>query len=156
MLEFRATITIKASPEAVWSVLVDTSSWPEWDPNCEKIVGDVALGTKLKAFTKLAPGRTFPVTVSELEHPTKMVWQGGMPLGLLRGIRTFELEAAEDGSTQFSVRESFSGPLLAVIKGSLPNMTLPFQQFVEGLKSQVEAQPDSARPEIHSQKMARG
>ncbi len=154
MLEFRATIRIKASPEAVWSVLVDTPSWPEWDPNCEKITGEVVLGSKLKAFTKLAPGRAFPVTVSELEHPTKMVWRGGMPLGLFKGVRIFELEATDDGWTQFSVSEVFSGPMLLMIKRSLPDMTVPFEQFVAGLKSQVESQPDSARPEIQSQKMA--
>lgn len=155
-MEFHATITIKASPEAVWCALVDTPSWPEWDQNCQRIEGEVVLGGKLKTFTKLAPGRAFPVTVTELEHPTKMVWQGGLPWGLFQGVRTFELEATDDGWTEFSLREIFRGPMLPFLRNSLPDMTLSFQQFVEGLKSQVEAQPDSARPELQSQRMARG
>ncbi len=138
MLTFEATIDIDAPPQRVWDVLVNTDAWPTWDPSCERIEGDVVLGGKVKAFTKLAPGRAFPVKVAELDAPRRMTWQGGMPLGLFRGVRTFDVEPRGDG-VRFTLREQFSGPMLALIKGSLPDMNEPFREFCVGLKQTAEA-----------------
>jgi hypothetical protein len=138
MKEFRATIAIAEPPETVWPILVDTAAWPEWDPSCERIEGSVALGAKIKAFTKLNPGRAFPVKVAELVPNERMVWSGGMPLGLFRGERSFTLRRTNDG-TEFTLHEVFSGPMLALIGGSIPDMTEAFAQFVAGLKARAEA-----------------
>jgi hypothetical protein len=137
MKGFESRVTIEAPPEAVWEVLLDTARWPEWDPFCDAIDGQPALGTKLKVYRKLSPGRAFPVKVTTLDPPTRMVWTGGMPLGLFRGERTFTLTAAAD-RTDFELREVFSGPMLALIGRSLPDMTEAFDAFTAGLKSRVE------------------
>ena len=139
MKRYHAETTIEAPPERVWGVLVDTSKWPEWDPYCERIEGEVALGAKVKAFTKLSPGRGFGVKVSELDEPRQMVWSGGMPLGLFKGVRTYTLEPRADGGTDFSMTEVFSGPMLALIGGSIPDMSEAFEAFVGGLKARAEA-----------------
>lgn len=68
-----------------------------------------------------------------------MVWSGGLPLGLFKGIRTFELAERPDGTVDFTLREAFSGPLLPLFGRSLPDMTEPFQDFVAGLKARAEA-----------------
>ena len=60
----------------------------------------------------VSPERTFPVTVAEFEPQRRMVWQGGLPLGLFRGVRTFTLTESAPGTTTFTMREVFSGPLL--------------------------------------------
>ena len=45
-----------------------------------------------------------------------MVFSGGMPLGLFRGVRTYTLDA--DGTaTRFHMREEYAGPLLNMIWG---------------------------------------
>ena len=138
MKSYEASATIDASPEKVWSVLVATSAWPEWDPFCDKIEGTVALGAKIKAFSKLSPGRAFPVKVAELVENERMVWSGGMPLGLFKGVRTFQI--TRDGArTRFELREELSGPMLALIGGSIPDMTEAFQKFAGGLKARSEA-----------------
>ena len=137
MKEFKTQTTIQAPPEAVWKVLTDTARWPEWDPYCERIEGDLVLGKKVKAFTTLSPGRAFPVTVAELDAPRRMVWSGGMPLGLFKGVRTYTLAPA-GGGTQFSMHEVFSGPKLALIGRSIPDMTEAFDAFAKGLKERSE------------------
>jgi len=137
MKQFEAQTTIAATPEKVWSVLIDTENWPQWDPTCERIEGNVVLGEKVKAFSKLSPGRAFPVKVVELVPNEQMTWQGGMPLGLFKGVRSFTLKEDGDG-TAFTVRETFSGPMLAVIGGTIPDLTEPFAQFVAGLKNRSE------------------
>lgn len=135
--EFSASTTIDATPDKIWAILMDTPEYPEWDPYCDKIEGDITLGSKLKAFSKLSPGRAFRVKVTELRENEKMVWSGGMPLGLFKGVRTFSLEKNGE-STDFSVQETFSGPMMALIGGSIPDMTEPFEKFVEGLKQRAE------------------
>lgn len=139
MKEYQARDRIHASPEKIWAILTDIDKWPEWDPNCERIEGTLALGHKVKAFSKLSPGRGFAVKVSELTPPLKMTWTGGMPLGLFRGERTFMLSELKSGVTEFSMREVFSGPMLALIGGSIPDMTEAFEGFVAGLKARAEA-----------------
>ena len=138
MKEFSATTTIHARPEAIWAILLDTPSYPQWDPYCDKIEGEVAVGNKIKAFTKLSPGRAFPVKVTQLDTNRQMTWSGGMPLGLFKGERTFTLVPAGDDAIEFTVREVFSGPMLKLIAKSLPDMTEPFEQFVAGLKQRAE------------------
>lgn len=138
MKEYKASTTIHAPPEKIWAVLTDGASWPQWDPSCDKIEGRIAPGEKLKAFTKLSPGRAFPVKVSEFVPNQKMTWSGGMPLGLFKGVRTFTLTPKGD-QVEFTLHEMFSGPMLALIGGSIPDMSEAFQKFVEGLKRRAEA-----------------
>lgn len=139
MKQFQADATIKATPEAIWAILTDASAYPSFDPYCDKIEGTIAPGQKIKAFSKLSPGRAFPVRVSEFEPGRRMVWSGGMPLGLFKGERTFTLTPGDDGMVHFDMREVFSGPMLALIGKSLPDMTEPFEKFALGLKAKAES-----------------
>lgn len=138
MKEYRASILIDASPETIWAILTDAPRYPEWEPNVDRIEGRIASGEKITAYTKLSPGRAFPVTVSEFQPGRKMTWSSGMPLGLFKGERTFKLDPQGDGKVKFTVREVFSGPLLSLIGRTIPDMTVPFQQFAEGLKARAE------------------
>lgn len=139
MKEYSASTFIKASPDKIWAILTDASKYPEWDPVAERIEGKIAPGETVKAFTTLAPGRAFPAKVTEFEPGRKMTWTGGMPLGLFKGVRTFTLVPQGNGTVEFIVRETFSGPMLALIGGTLPDMTEPFKGFVAGLKARAEA-----------------
>ena len=138
MIEFSAKTTISAPAETIWRHLLDVSTYPEWDPSCERIDGTVALNAKLKVFSKLAPGRGFKVTVSELEPNRKMVWAGGMPLGLFKGVRTFALAEESEKGIEFAVHEVFDGLMLPLIAKSLPDMNAAFDGFCKGLKARAE------------------
>lgn len=138
-MQYSAHIEIDAAPDVVWKHLTQVDKWPQWDPFCDKIEGEVALGNTVKAFSKLSPGRAFGVKVSVLEAPKTMVWSGGMPLGLFKGERTFSLNPNAEGGTSFSMREVFSGPMLFLIGRSIPDMTEAFEAFVQGLKTQSES-----------------
>ena len=139
MREYRATATINATPEAIWQVLMDVPAYPEWDPYCDRIDGQVTLGGRLKVFSKLSPGRAFPVKVTDLDKPRRMAWTGGMPFGLFTGRRTFSLAAQDGGATGFVLHEVFTGPMLKLIGGSLPDMSEAFAAFAAGLKRRAEA-----------------
>lgn len=56
MKEFRASTTIEAAPETIWTILTDAARYPEWDPGVDRIEGRIALGEKITAHSKLRPG----------------------------------------------------------------------------------------------------
>ena len=138
MKQFEASIHINAAPDKIWGVLLETAAYPEWDLSYEKIEGECQVGNKLKVFSKLSPGRAFPVKVAELTTNERMVWTGGMPLGLFKGVRRFTLTPDGEG-VQFRLHEIFTGPMVKLIGGALPDLTENFEGFVAGLKKRVEA-----------------
>jgi hypothetical protein len=138
MKEFKASARIHAPAERIWTVLTNVSAWPEWDPNCDKVEGQTAFGNKLKVFTKLSPGRAFPVKVTEFTPNSSMTFTGGMPLGFFTGVRTYRLAPHADGVVDFTMHEVYGGPLLGLIAKSIPDMTSAFEQFCAALKARSE------------------
>jgi hypothetical protein len=66
-----------------------------------------------------------------------MVWSDGFA-PMFRGVRTYTLTENADGTTGFSMREVFSGLMLPMIRGSLPDFGPPFEQFAADLKCEAE------------------
>ena len=138
MKSYSATINIKAKPGTIWEVLVDGDKYPDWDPGMDRVEGTIAPGESVKFFTKMSPDRAFPAKVTTCEPGQKMVLTGGMPLGLFKSQRTHTLTPNVDGSTTFATQEIFSGLLLPLFGGSIPDLTEVFENFAAGLKTQSE------------------
>jgi hypothetical protein len=138
MKAFSATANIKASKETIWNLLTDASNYPTWDPGVIRIEGRIAPGEKLTAYSKINPKRAFPVKVTEFLPGERMVWTGGMPFGLFKGVRSFNLIPKSDGTIEFTLREEYSGLLLPIMGASIPDLTESFQDFASGLKSRAE------------------
>jgi uncharacterized protein YndB with AHSA1/START domain len=136
--EYSVRRLIAAPIDRVWSLLSDTASHARWNPSLASIEGRIVEGGTVSLVPTVNPGRTFKVRVSDVHAPTGMVWSDGMPLGLFRGVRTFELRES-GGATEFSMREVYSGPLAGLITRSIPDMTESFEQFADGLKEAAEA-----------------
>jgi hypothetical protein len=137
MKSFAVNILIRATPEAIWAILTDGAAWPSWNPTVDKVEGSVAPGEKLKVFTRLSPGREFPVRVSEFSPPRRMVWTGGMPLGLFTGQRIYTL-TPKRGGIEFAMREEVSGLMAPLITRSIPDMQPAFDEFAAALKRRAE------------------
>jgi hypothetical protein len=138
MKHYDASATIDAPPEDVWAILTDAPAYAQWDSGVQKVDGRIAPGEKIKVVSEANPGRAFPVKVSEFEPARRMVWSGGMPLGLFKGVRTFTL-TPEGSATRFDMREEYSGPLLPMIWKSMPDLGPSFEQFARGLKATAES-----------------
>ena len=100
--------------------------------------GNAEAEERFKVVSEANPGRAFPVKVTSSEPGRSMVWSGGMPLGLFKGVRTFTL-TPENGSTRFEMREEYTGLLLPMIWRSMPDLGPSFEQFARGLKAKAEA-----------------
>lgn len=131
------TRSIAATPERVWELLTDASSYQRWNPAVVSIEGPIALGGTVRLVSVASPKRTFSVRVSALEPARRMVWSDGMPLGLFKGERTYLVEPV-DGGARFSMSEEFSGPMSGLICRSIPDLGPSFDQFADGLKSAAE------------------
>jgi hypothetical protein len=134
---FEASSTIAAAPEAIWAVLTDAPGYSRWDSGVQRLEGTVAPGEKLKVTSEVNPNRAYPVKVTRFEPNRAMAWTGGLPLGLMKGVRTFSL-TPENGVTRFTLREEFTGPMLPLIWRSMPDMQASFDKFVSGLKARAE------------------
>ncbi len=73
-----------------------------------------------------------------MNPPGRMVWTGGMPLGLFKGVRTYTLSREASGGTQFHMREEYTGPMLPLMWRAMPDLGPAFEQFAAGLKARAE------------------
>ncbi len=138
MKTFSAHTTIQAPAERIWALLTDATNYTAWNSTVEKVEGSIAPGSTIKVFAKINPGRAFPVKVFEFEPGKRMVWRGGMPFGLFKGVRTFTLTPVESGGIAFDMREVFSGPLSPLIGRSIPDLQPAFEDFAADLKRASE------------------
>lgn len=138
MKSFSASTIINASPETIWKILIDASDWQKWNSTVTKVEGKIALGEKITVYAKVNPNRAFALTVSEYIPNERMVWTGGMPLGLFKGERTYTLSPKSDGSVEFAMQEVFSGLLSPLITGSIPDLKPSFDEFAASLKQYAE------------------
>lgn len=138
MKHFESSASIKATAEQIWSILTDGAGYTEWDSGVISLEGTIAPGQKLKVRSSANPGRAFALTVTEFIENQSMTWSGGMPLGLFKGVRTYRLTPGTEGTTDFHMREDYSGPLTGMISKSIPDLQPSFDQFAAGLKAKAE------------------
>jgi uncharacterized protein YndB with AHSA1/START domain len=144
-LDYSVATKISAPPAVVWSVLTDAPSYTTWNSTFIKMEGSITQGSKINIVVKDAPERNFPLDVSAFEAPKRMVWEDGGKIFM--GVRTFTLTPNPDGTTTFAMSETFSGRMLGMIEGSLPDFSHSFEGFAADLKKTAEAKvPPPAQP----------
>ena len=136
---YETTIEIEAAPEQIWPILSDVSNYPNWDSGVLAIEGRAEPGEKLKLTSEANPKRAFSIRVKEIRPNEGMRWEGGMPLGLFKGVRTYKLHPKNGGGTTFTMREEYTGPMLKMIWKSMPDLQPSFDKFARGLKARAEA-----------------
>jgi len=136
-LDFSIATRIAAPADVIWAVLTDGPAFTSWNSTVVSLEGTIATGSTIKLVSKVAPKRTFKLKVTTFEAPRHMVWEDGGAMFL--GVRHFTLLPAADGSTTFVMSETYSGGMLGMIAGSLPDMTVSFGAFAADLKRQAES-----------------
>lgn len=135
-MECSVAINIAAKPEKIWALLTNAEDFPRWNSTITSIEGQIDKNEKIKLKSTSDPKRTFNLTVSEFEPPTKMVWSDGN--FMMKGVRTYTLTEQSDGTTNFAMDEVFSGLILPMIAKSLPDFKPFFEKFVADLKKESE------------------
>ncbi len=135
--QYHVSREIDAPAARVWALLTDAASYRDWNPSIVSLDGRIAVGETIKLVSTLNPKRTFKLKVATIDAPRRMVWSDGMPLGLFKGERTYQLDE-RGGRTHFSMTEVFSGPLSGLITKAIPDMSDSFAQFADGLQAAAE------------------
>jgi len=135
---FAVTTSIHAAPERIWAILTEAARYPAWNPTVTRVEGKIAPGERVVMHVAMTTGRAFPVTVSRFEPARRMTWEGGLPLGLFKGVRTFTLTPHVDGTVDFAMREEFSGLLAPLIGRTIPDLQPAFNEFAAALKREAE------------------
>ncbi|MFN8445419.1 MAG: SRPBCC domain-containing protein [Caldilineaceae bacterium] len=135
-LECAVGINIKASASRIWAILTNAQDFPRWNSTVKSIEGKIAPGETIKLYATVAPQRAFKLTVSEFVPNQTMVWSDGN--FMFRGVRTYTLTPKSDGSTDFTMVEVFSGAMLPMIVGSLPDFAPEFEKYAADLKREAE------------------
>jgi hypothetical protein len=136
-MEYAVAINIQAQPNRIWALLTTAGDFPRWNSTVKSIEGNIALGERIKLRATIAPERIFNLTASEFVPEKKMVWRDGMA-PMFTGVRTFTLTPKADGSTDFSMAEVYSGIMLPMIAGSLPDFRPTFEQYASGLRREAQ------------------
>jgi hypothetical protein len=134
-------VNIGAGAAVVWHLLTDAQRFPKWNSTVTGIEGQIREGERLRLHV---PGttRTFTPKVSDVVPNERMTWSDGVA-PLFRGVRTFSLRPRDDGSTDFTMEEQFSGVVFALVKGSLPDFGPIFERYASDLKREAERRPSS-------------
>jgi len=139
MKTFAVTAQIRSTPERIWTLLTDAPEYPRWNNTVMAVEGKIAPGETVTVRPKINPGRAFPVKVVAFEPARRMIWRGGMPLGLFQGNRVFTLKPSPNGEVEFSMREEYTGLLAPLIGRSIPDLQPAFNEFASDLKRAAEA-----------------
>ena len=146
-----ASIEIDASIDLVWSVMLDTARYGEWNPFIER--AECAYppkpGDPIVLHVRWTNGRTTrsPERIKIVEPPVSeggvtsatlaYEYEGiGAKLGLVRGIRWQRLTQPTGGVTTYRTVEEFSGPLVKLAGPA--RVEEGFRRHAEALKRHVE------------------
>jgi hypothetical protein len=135
-LEYSAGVNIKAKPDRVWNLMTNAGDFPRWNSTIQSIEGTIAAGQTIKLVAAISPGRVFNLKILEFLPVKKMVWSDGN--AMFKGVRTYTMEPKPDGTTDFTMAEVYTGLMLPMIAGSLPDFGPVFEQYLSDLKREAE------------------
>jgi hypothetical protein len=132
----RVEISIRSNAKKLWRLLTDAGDFPRWNSTVARIEGEIREGGRIEVHV---PGiaRAFAAKISDVLPGERMTWTGGFA-PMFKGVRTFELRPRNDGATDFAMEEKFSGLMLPMIKGSLPDFRQVFTRYAQDLKNEAE------------------
>lgn len=143
MYRIDTEVIINATPNKVWSVLLDTAAYPSWNPFIKKVLGGIYLGNKIKVT--IMPGANKPMIfsprITSLIANCEFKWQGSLLVpGLFDGEHFFELSSVANNATRLVHYEKFSGLLCKMVMIRFAKDTkVGFQAMNLALKNLVES-----------------
>lgn len=134
-------INIAASPEVVWSLLIDCKKWPSWYKHCSDVSilqGGGPLLTRNAKFRFKTIGYYFEPEITIFEPPCMLVWSAKGPVGT-SGAHAWYIEATKQGCRV--VTEEVQNGLLLILVGSRAreNLLKSHEEWLRALKALAEA-----------------
>jgi hypothetical protein len=139
MRSIETSVDVDASPEAVWDVLTEGETYPNWNPFITRLDGVIEPQRRLTVRVD-PPGRmamTFRPRVKIVEENHRLVWKGSFLVpNLFDGTHEFRIEPLEEGA-RFVQRETFGGLLVPLLLDE-DAVKQGFREMNEALKVRAE------------------
>ena len=147
-----ASTDIDAPLDLVWSVMLDTERYGEWNPFVRVVEcpSPPSVGDPIRLHVEFANGKQVvsPERISLVEEPhdvggtrraTLAYVYEGLPakLGLVRGTRFQRLSQEPGGPTRYDTVEEFSGPLVPLAGPA--RVAEGFRRHAAALKARAES-----------------
>jgi uncharacterized protein YndB with AHSA1/START domain len=147
-----AEVEIAAPIDVVWSVMLDTGRYPEWNPFITEVEtdGPPEVGRALRLHVAFSGGRQVvsPERITAVEPPTgsgsrrearlTYVYEGWPSrLWLVRGTRHQRLTEEDASTTRYETVEVFNGPLVPL--AGPDRVAEGFRRHAEALKGRAES-----------------
>lgn len=135
--QIKTSITISASREKIWEILMDFENYPKWNSFIKSVSGNVKVGNQIQIKLQ---GMTFKPVVLILNKNTELKWLGHLWFkGLFDGEHKFYLTSNGNGTTHFEQSEKFSGILVKLFSKNLDKGTKNgFEKMNNELKFRAE------------------
>ncbi len=135
-------ITIKATPEKVWDILMNFEQYPNWNPFIRSISGHPEKGERIKARLQPAnsKGMNFSPVILQNAPNQELRWIGKLMIPrLFDGEHTFQIQDNGNGTVTFRQYEHFRGLLIPFFKKMLDVDTkASFDLMNQKLKERAE------------------
>tara|TARA_R110002095_G_scaffold151154_2_gene130747 strand:+ start:399 stop:827 length:429 start_codon:yes stop_codon:yes gene_type:complete len=141
MKEIKTSILIKASPEKIWTVLMDFEQYPTWNPFIVSIAGRQGVAERLAIKIQPPSGSamTFQPVVLTVSNNKEFRWAGKFLFkGLFDGEHYFILTDHLDGTVTLHHGEKFKGILLRFLGKILVQTQRGFDLMNQALKKKCE------------------
>lgn len=140
MKGYHTIIEISAPPDMVWEVLLDTESYPDWNPLVGKVYTDLIEDEEAEVY--ITPLRQrLKVQIVKREEGRELRWQGKLLSSkLICGEHYYLLEPIDYGQrTLLKHGEKFTGALSLLLPPFVLNkMEKAFEEHNQLLKTRVE------------------
>lgn len=138
-IAIRTAVEIDAPTAAVYAVLADLETYPDWNPYHQKVEGEFVEGADLMVLVKRPDGKEVkvPPHMLRIEENREITWGGGIK-GIFYGEHRFLLTPLGPNRTLLEHDEDFSG--IAVGFADLPPSVLAegYQMMNRALKERIE------------------
>jgi uncharacterized protein YndB with AHSA1/START domain len=132
------SVETKASPQVVWSIWSDTSTWPQWNPDMQSVTLNGAFRTGAIGQMTTKSGGQHDIVIETVEPGRSFdLVSTGLPMTKL----VFHCEVTPSGSgSRISQSVSLRGPLAPIFTGMMARrIGDSFPALLRGLASQAEA-----------------
>lgn len=133
---FASEALINARASTVGEVITDAGNLTVWESGVTAIDGELRNGGIIRIKTADAGDRSLRFRVRQMPGEV-MTWTRGLPLGLLKRVRTFTL-SPQAGRTHLMVKEQVSGPLAGLAGNTRPDTAHTLNDYVNAIMNRAE------------------
>src|SRR5487761_417776 len=137
--EYGTSVETTASPEKVWSIWSDMSTWGDWNPNVSTMEGTSGLVQGSEGIMNTKSGQHHKMKLAEVRPGRFFALETRVVPGTMFRFNC-SVEPGSGGKTRISQMVEIKGPLGPIVQGMMgPQVSKEFPTLLANLARTVEA-----------------